>query len=98
MDLVWNICNPAHNESAHGVASFEVFDFDHLGIQIRQRRGSRRYESVLSYLQDPYALQDLRHQDKFPFLEVQAGSASSLVCRNSSRPATPFSRPIPDCL
>ena len=31
-------------------------------------------------------------------VQPACGSANTLVCRNSSKPATAFSRPMPDCL
>src|SRR5579875_3241408 len=88
--------NPQHARLAQptlGIPGYRVLDLDHIGAPFGQHRTRGRDEPVHGDFENANAVKWRGH----PTTPL-AGIASVLRSRNSSSPATPISRPTPDCL
>ncbi len=71
------------------VARHRVLDLDDVGAPLREHRTRRGNETVHRDLDDADAVEWLHDVTTFE---------NALSCWNSSSPALPISRPMPDCL
>lgn len=87
--------HPGLAEPTLRVTGHRVLDLDHLGAPLGQHGARRRDEPVHGDFQDADAFQ--RPHASAPSAGP-ATTAKVLRSKNSSNPATPISRPTPDCL
>ena len=85
---------PDLHEAALRIAGDGVLDLDHVGAPVGQHGARRGDEAVHGDLEDADARQRGR-----PFNLAHAITVAKVLrSMNSSSPATPISRPMPDCL